>query len=270
MEDGRLEAASLEGFIQQLAVSCVGKGYLFYVTGRVPEHKDPRALDRKFAEKYRLGMSKWSRARRKRSGFANVRYLRFERFFVLVATGGEHPFFDEEKGGIRDCRRVPIKFGGYSISSKGGRVHVRIEREQYNVLKAYFLELALRRRAETLGRMIASLPFEPYAPVRRQLLDLVRAVNKARKVAGFEPLPYSCVRLKRRIVRPFARVEASASRATPRAGEAALSQEQPVAEQEQVGLAERVESLGILAGQGEHGEHEHHDVGGCDEHDIMH
>lgn len=203
MEETRFEAASLEGFIQHLAVSCVGKGYVHYVTGRIPEHKDPQAVDRKFAEKYRLGMSKWSRYRRKRDGLANLRYLRFERFFVLIATHGEHDFFADEAGGIRDCRRVPIKFGGYAISSQNGRVHVRIEREQYRLLKAFLLELAVSRKVETLERMMAGLPFEPYAPVRRQLLNLVRVVNKARKAAGFEPLAYSCVRMKRRIVRPF-------------------------------------------------------------------
>ena len=35
------EAQSLSGFIQQLAVSYVAKGYWFYVTGQVPDHKDP-------------------------------------------------------------------------------------------------------------------------------------------------------------------------------------------------------------------------------------
>ena len=204
MEETRFEITSLEGFIQQLAVSCVGKGYVHYVTGRIPEHKDPRTVDEKFAEKYRLGMSKWSRYRRKRVGFANLRYLRFERFFVLIATNGVHDFFEEEAGNIRDCRRVPIKFGGYAISSQNGRVHVRIEREQYNLLKACFLELAVKRKAETLEAIIARLPFEPYAPVRRQLLNLVRGMNKARKLAGFEALSFSCVRMRRRIVRPFA------------------------------------------------------------------
>ena len=207
MEETRFEAASLEGFIQQLAVSCVGKGYVHYVTGRIPEHKDPRAIDRKFAERYGLGMSKWSRYRRKKGGFANLRYLRFGRFFVLAATNGVHDFFREEAGRIRDCRRVPIKFGGYAISSQNGRVHVRIEREQYNLLKATFLELATRRKAETLEGMMSGLPFEPYAPVRRQLLNLVRAMNKARKLAGYGPLSASCLRMKRRIVRPFVPME---------------------------------------------------------------
>ena len=37
----RYEATSVAGFIQQLAVCYVGRGYWFYVTGTVPEHKDP-------------------------------------------------------------------------------------------------------------------------------------------------------------------------------------------------------------------------------------
>jgi hypothetical protein len=140
MEPTRYEATTLEGFIQQLAVSCVGKGYFHYATGRVPDGKDPRALDRKLAARYRLDVSKWSRYRRKRAGLANVRYLRFERFFILLATEGVHRIFEDEAGLIRDCRRIPIKFGGYSVSSRNGRVHVRIEQEQYNLLKAYLQE----------------------------------------------------------------------------------------------------------------------------------
>lgn len=200
----RLVTTSLEGFIQQVAVACIGKGYFYYVTGRVPEGKDPRVVDAKLAGFYGATASKWSRYRRKRGGHANVRYLRHERFFVLFATDGVSPFFEREAGLIRDCRREPFKYGGYSISSKGGHVSVRIEREQYNVLKAVFLELALRRSPERLERMMATLPFEPYAPVRRQILGLVRSVNGVRKSAGLPPLPYACVRMKRRIVRPFA------------------------------------------------------------------
>jgi hypothetical protein len=188
-------------------VACIDKGYFFYATGRVPEGKDPRAVDRKLAERYGSAISKWSRYRRKRGGHANVRYMRHERFFVLMATGGVSPFFEQEAGVIRDCRREPFKYGGYSISSKGGHVSVRIEREQYNVLKAAFLEYALRRPAERLEGMVSSLPFEPYAPVRRQLLSLVRAMNRARKTAGLKPLSYSCVRLKRDFIRTFARTD---------------------------------------------------------------
>ena len=47
------------------------------------------------------------------------------------------------------------------------------------------------------------LPFEPYAPIRRQLLNLWRSVNHARKTAGFTPLPVEVLPLRRRIVKPF-------------------------------------------------------------------
>ena len=39
----RCEATSLAGFVQQIAVSYVANGYYFYVLGRVPDRKDPRA-----------------------------------------------------------------------------------------------------------------------------------------------------------------------------------------------------------------------------------
>ena len=42
--------------------------------------------------------------RRKRAGTANLRSLRHERFFVLIATHGTHRFFDEER--IRDIREA--------------------------------------------------------------------------------------------------------------------------------------------------------------------
>jgi hypothetical protein len=48
------------------------------------------------------------------------------------------------------------------------------------------------------------VPFEPYAPVRRQLLRIWRAVNLARRKAGYQPVPVEVLPLRRRIVRPFA------------------------------------------------------------------
>jgi hypothetical protein len=61
---------------------------------------------------------------------------------------------------------------------------VQIERERYAEPKAYFLDIAAKRSAESLGRELYDLPFEPYAPVRQQLLNLLRLVNKARQAAG--------------------------------------------------------------------------------------
>lgn len=199
----RCEATSVEGFVQQLAVSYLGNGYWFYVLGQIPEGKDPRKVDDKLITRYEIDLSKWERARRKRAGLANLQYIRHGRFFVLLATHGVHPFFEEEAPSIRDARHTPIRFRGYSVSHRNGHSHVRIDQEQYKRLKAYFLDLAPHRSAAALGRELARLPFEPYAPVRRQLLVVLRAINQERKRAGFEPVPRSCFRFIRRVCRPF-------------------------------------------------------------------
>ena len=193
----------MEGFVQQLAVSYLGNGYWFYVVGEIPEGKDPRRVDEKLVTRYQIDLSKWARARRKRAGLANLQYLRHGRLFVLLATHGAHPFFEEEASSIRDARKTPIRFRGYSVSYRNGHPHVRIEQEEYKRLKAYFLELAPHRSAERLGSELARLPFEPYAPVRVQLLAVLRSINRERKRAGFEAVPRSCFRFVRRVCRPF-------------------------------------------------------------------
>jgi hypothetical protein len=81
--------------------------------------------------------------------------------------------------------------------------HVQIERDRYKEIRAHLLTLAAHRRVEALVLAFYRLPFEPYAPIRRQFLNLLRAVNRVRKTAGFELLPTVVLPLKRRIVRPF-------------------------------------------------------------------
>ena len=40
----RFEASTIEGFVQQVVVQYVACGYWFYVSGIVPEGKDPQAV----------------------------------------------------------------------------------------------------------------------------------------------------------------------------------------------------------------------------------
>ena len=105
----RAEATSVEGFVQQIACCYLRHGYWFYVCGRVPPDKDPKAIDENLIKKYGIAVSESTRARRKQVGQANLQYIRHERFFVILATKGLHRFFDEEKNLIRDIRRVPAK-----------------------------------------------------------------------------------------------------------------------------------------------------------------
>lgn len=204
----RCIATSIEAFVQQLAVAYVTHGYWFYVTGRIPENKDPAVVDAKIIKRYDIAVSKFARLRRKRAGIANLQYLRYRRCFVLLATHGRHRFFTDEPR-FRDARRSPIFVHGYSISyrqGKDGRGHasVRIAPERYRELKAYFCEIATARSITELACEFQSVPFEPYAPIRRQLLNILRAVNRCRATASMIEVPSELLRLKRRPVRVFA------------------------------------------------------------------
>lgn len=199
----RCEVPTLGGFVQQVAVSYLAHGYFFYVAGIIPEGKDPRRVDEKLVQRYRLDISKWARARRKRAGLANVAYVRHCRFFVLLATHGEHPFFEEEGAAVRDVRRVPIKFGSYSIGFRGGHPHVRIAAATMLDLKEQLRRLALRRSSADLAEILHRLPFEPYAPIRSQFCELLRLVNRTRVVAGLDRVPNTCLRFRRKPLRVF-------------------------------------------------------------------
>lgn len=215
------EATSRTGFIQQIAVGYVRHGYFFFVQGRVPEGKDPRATDRKLLERYEIASSKKRRYRRKLRGEANLQYVRFGREWVMLATKGEHEWFDAEEGNIKDLRRQPLRVLGYSVSVVRGqylkreakgvpgardgklRVRVQIERERYAEIRAELLELARSRAPEWFGRRFWNIGFEPYAPVRKQLLELLREVNDARRAAGLSVIPHSVIRYHRQPVKPF-------------------------------------------------------------------
>lgn len=198
----RCEAASLTGFIQQVAVSYVRNGYWFYVAGRIPPGKDPRMVDAKFVRIYGLEVSKFVRCRRRKEGLASVQYIRWRRVFLLLSTHGEHLFFQREHACIQDARRHPIKIGGYAISHRNGKVCVRIERDRFRLLRDALVGRALGSKV-ALEAAFRRLPYEPYAPVRSQLLMLLRAVNRRRRLAGLKALDRACVRLSRRIVKPF-------------------------------------------------------------------
>lgn len=218
----RAEATSVEGFVQQIACCFLRHGYVFYVTGVVPPHRSEAAVDKKIIVKYGIDISEATRSRRRKLGHANLQYIRYQRFFVIFATPGEHRFFHEERDAIRDIRQIPLKFAEYSISyRRGGRTqkgevdhrwhaHVQIERRRYLDLKEHFIRLARRPSPEHVALAFYYLPIEPYAPVRRQLLKILQAANRARKAAGWGKIPTEVLVLRRRVVRPFERASLEA------------------------------------------------------------
>ncbi len=210
----RCEATSIAGFIQQLTVAYVQHGYWFYVTGRVPGRKDPEEVDRKLIDLYAIDVSRWTRYRRRQLGLANVQYLRFDRFFVLIATHGRHVFFDRESRMINDVRRRPIRFAGYSVSFKRdqtgkGHAVALIDRSEYQRLRVHAHRLANNADPRELFEWIRGLRYEPYAGVRRQLASILRSANIVRRGLGFSEVPVTAVRRNRRIARPFQTLPAS-------------------------------------------------------------
>ena len=153
----RYLATTPEGFVQQVAVSYLRHGYWWYVSGWIKPGKDPQAVDRKLLEKYQIVIGERERTSRKRRGLANMQYIRHGNSFLLLVTQGHHPFKQEERTQMRDCRRIPIRFEGYSISyrrsgltPKGSRTpkwhsHVAIDRPTYTQLKAFLLDRAVHR-----------------------------------------------------------------------------------------------------------------------------
>lgn len=201
-------AASAPGFVQQLAVAYIARGYYFYVAGHVPGGKEAEDIDRTLLERYQVAQSRWQRARRKLAGKANVHYLRYSGFWLLLANHGDHPFFAREQAVIRDVRRQPIAFAGYSIGHGTGcdgspHVSVRIHPNEYRWLKSFLVHYCKHATAAEVALEFRLLRYEPYAPVVRQLCCILRAVNRARKAAGLERIPYDVIRTRRRVLRPF-------------------------------------------------------------------
>ena len=188
---------TVEGFVRQVAAHCLPNGFHFYVSGFVREGRDPRAVDARVLEKYDIAPDKWERYRRKRRGEVNVRYLRHERRFLILATGpvSDHPFFLTEAE-VRDATKVPIKFHGYEMSHRGGRTWVRVGHEALNRVQEDVLRVSTGHSVPALVARFQAVPYEPFAGVRYQLFRLLDEVNRRRNAAGLSPVPPSAIRAR--------------------------------------------------------------------------
>jgi hypothetical protein len=170
----RCEAQSPEAVVQLIAASYLRHGFYWYVTGSIPAGKDPAVIDRKLIAKYGIDVSEWERRHRKQRGVANAHYLRYQQWFILLVSEGHHALKQPSaKGGegehLRDCRRTPIRFHGYSISYRRAGVTPPADRHQSGTPTSHrrqhlshtqdrFIDLATHRTADTLGQRIRSHP----------------------------------------------------------------------------------------------------------------
>jgi hypothetical protein len=200
-------ARSLKAFVCRVALYYMARGYHLYAMGYVPERAEPEAIDRKLIEKYGIDITARKRAYRKTKRQANVHYLRFGRLYLLLATPGTHKNFfnglygrdgrllpDHLRGEmaiLKDAAKTPIVVGDYSITATPAGVSVRIRREVYRVLKAYFRELATTRRdpRELEAAFKRECDYLMFRPIQRQLKTIVFEMNTRRKRARLEPVP---------------------------------------------------------------------------------
>ncbi len=190
------EATSVKGFVQQIAVVYLTKGYRWFVQGEIPAGKSVACVDAKLLKKHSVDISETTRWRRKKLGLANVQYIRFGRHFVLLATNGR-----KQDEAWRLVEETPIRVCNYSISrrpegrSRKGwdrprlRSHVQIDWEHYKELRAMLEGLACWRTVGELTQLFYELPFEPYAPVRRQVAGLRALANRKRRSHGLTLIP---------------------------------------------------------------------------------
>lgn len=208
------EAVSVPAFVQQVE-TYVRFGYWFYVQSTIPEWKEVEDVDAKLIDGYGIAIDKHRRVRRKRKGFANLQYLRYERDQIIMATRGEHAFFERETPS--DLRVRPVQFHGYSIGCILGRdgkrhVTVRIAESTFRDIAAYFEEMCVKWSEERLrvelerlsyGPLWGKGPFEPWSQIASQFRQLLKRVNRRRKSAGFSTIAVGALPLRRRRLKVF-------------------------------------------------------------------
>ncbi len=198
----RAEATSVAGFLQVLAANYLPAGCVFYTQGLLKPHMDATAIDAKLIARYEIAISKDARYWRKKQGLAAVHLHRYRLFYLLLASKGQHCFYEHEVN-IKDARTAPILFRDYAVSVQDGHACVRLAPSTEQKLRDHFLGLACIRSAAALAREFHALPYVPYKPVVWQLLKILRLVNARRDATGMGPVAEKCIRRCRRIRRPF-------------------------------------------------------------------
>lgn len=153
------DATSMEGLIQQVALSYLRHGYLWYVTGMVPARKSPDEVDRNIVAKYDIRKDWRFIAHNKSRGLANLQYIRHGRFYIILATKGFHEFKEREAKRIRDARKCPILIPRFAptiddgISRKSRRKSQMFDGYAVSYRRGGFLKKTQEEKAEYRAAM---------------------------------------------------------------------------------------------------------------------
>lgn len=176
-----LEVGSLGDFLRRIAFDYARYGYTRYALRQIPADKDFQAIDLKLHRVYGVTSCRTRRSRQRRRGLACVEYLRFQEWFILLATPGHHEAFSKIRS--FDLRQSPLHFRGYSVGFVGERVSIRVARSVWRRVQRKVYQGALQDGAE-VEKWLASLPFYRFPDVVTQLESLTLAINLRRKRAG--------------------------------------------------------------------------------------
>ena len=188
------EAKTSAELIRRLTKYYLPHGYYFFTTSTVPEHKDVAQVDRNIIEKYGLAISRTARSRNKAKGVARVQYLRHERQVILVATSGDHDFFEDKS--VRDCRLTPLPVWYYWITATQKRYRVKVCPESYHAVREKLLRLAEGGKEEAAIEAFHALPWLNYPDIRKQRQRLLKEVTQVLKRWGQASLHLSQPLLK--------------------------------------------------------------------------
>lgn len=187
----RWVAGGLGDFLRKIAYDYARYGYYFYAIREIPEGKELDVVDEKLLSTYGVTYQHMRRKRRGEKGFANVAYIRYGRWFVLLGTEGQHEAF----GRIcrKDLRQEPLYFGGYTVGFHETKIAVRVSPRRWKRIREVAKRISLHHEGkvhhffhEWLNRKVAPFSFPGVTEQKKQLLQ---EVNKKRKVAGLPEIP---------------------------------------------------------------------------------
>lgn len=173
---------SLHALIQQTAYY-VSHGYYFYHAWTMNPLKVEKT-DSKILELYpEANFDKYKKSRLKKEGFAKLSYLRYGQHCILLSTAGKSTFLEREK--FKDAREISIPVGDYTVFM-GQKLNVKVSKARFAEYRAYFDDIAVKRKAETLKEELVKLfPRQVlWGGVRRQIYTLIKHINEKRNTMG--------------------------------------------------------------------------------------
>ena len=197
----RCVAASPEAFVRQIVASYLPNGYHYYVAGHVPDRdmNRPERVDQVLSAKYGTCVSKSVRSNLRRGGVASIRYLRHDRFWLLIGTDGKRGL-GQHHAYVHHFGRRPLTFHGYAVRLIDNKPMVYVDRFEFRHIKQTLMSLCCSGRYRDQRYMAATIrnlfPFEPYAGVLEQFIRLIRQINQRRSSQKFQRVPLSMVTLR--------------------------------------------------------------------------